>query len=266
MERLIFKDPALNKRFTQEGYVILQLLTPSEVGNLLAYFHELSEPDRNVFTTFVTDNLSAKRDVDFHLKSLLTPHFERLFVDYEPFWGNFFIKPINGSSMPLHADLQYVDEPKNISFNIWCPLQNTNDVNGSLGIVPYSHLKLNQIRGTNITKAYRYNALTIQQKFGEVLSLIAGEAIIYDHRLLHYSVSNTSTNTRIAITMVGTPKGVQKLHYYALDEDTTRVEKFYITSADDLMQAGFQNRPSHLTPVEVISDHQIKPLVPEDFE
>jgi hypothetical protein len=35
MERLIFKDPALNKRFTQEGYVILQLLTPSEVGESL---------------------------------------------------------------------------------------------------------------------------------------------------------------------------------------------------------------------------------------
>ncbi len=266
MERRIFKNPSHNARFTEEGYVILPLLTHPEVENLLAYFHALSEQDRNVFTTFVTNNLTSKRDIDSHLKSLLIPHFERLFVDYEPFWGNFFIKPINGPSMPLHADLQYVEEPKNLSFNIWCPLQNTNAVNGSLGIVPYSHLKINQIRGTNITKAYRYNALVIQQKFGAVLSLLAGEAIIYDHRLLHYSVPNTTNNTRIAITMVGTPKGVQKLHYYALDEDTTQVEKFYITSADDLMQAGFQNRPSHLTPIEVISDHQITPLVPEDFE
>ncbi len=265
MSQGVFRDQRLDRQFRQLGFITLPLLSECEVRDLLTYFNSLAESDRNVFTTFASENPDVKRMVDSRLKSALITHFKQLFTYYEPFWGNFFIKSAMGPVMPLHADLQYVNEPDEVSFNIWCALTDTGPHNGALGVVPRSHLAVQGPRGTNVTNGYRKHAEEIRKKLGEVLVLKAGFAVIYDHRLLHWSVANTTSEMRIALTMVGTPLGAFKLHYYAEHEDATRLEKFRITSADDLIRAGFQQRPQHLEPIEVIEQCTLRPLLPEDI-
>lgn len=265
MSQRVFKNDGLDRQFSQMGYVTLPLLSDGEVKDLLIHFRSLPEAVRNVFTTFASQDVAAKQAVDSVLKSMLIAHFERLFKEFEPFWGNYFIKQAGAPAMPLHADLQYVDEPQHLSFNIWCPLTDTGHHNGALGVVPRSHLAVGSPRGTNVTNGYRKHAEEIREALGEVLVLKAGEAVIYDHRLLHWSVANTTDEMRIALTMVGTPTGIQKIHYYAEHEDATTVERFHITSADDLIQAGFQQRPKHLAPVKVIEDCRFGPLLPQDI-
>ena len=116
-----------------------------------------------------------------------------------------------------------------------------------------------------MTASYRKLALEIQQRHGRTISLNAGTAIIYDHRLLHFSTANITASERLAIAMVGVPEEVRAIHFYADSLDAVRVEKYHLTSASDLIRAGFNKRPYHLEPVEILEQYQFHLLSPDDI-
>ena len=257
--RRVFKDNTFNKKLQDEGYVVVPLLREEQIRLLLDFYAGIAERHKG-FTTYAVQDYTLRKEVDGAIKAQLSVIAKTLFDGYELYWGNIFVKESGSPPIPLHADLQYAEEPEEISLNIWCPLQDVNEANGALGIVPYSHHAMRQIRGTNITNAYRTNNSKIQEQFGVLLNLKAGEAIIYDHRLLHYSVSNTTSQRRLAITSVITRKEAKKIHYYAESENSTQFEKYVIPDIDVLLKTAFGSRPYQLQPVEHISDYRFEPL------
>jgi ectoine hydroxylase-related dioxygenase (phytanoyl-CoA dioxygenase family) len=261
----IFLNNTLEQAFLERGYVTVPLLSKGEVEELNAFFQKITPSDSQLFTTFASSDTDYCLEVDSFTKKFLAPHFDRLFEKHRPFWGNFFLKSPGAEAMQLHADLQYVDEPDYISVNMWIPLCDTDPRNGALGVVPCSHLYLRSLRGTNMTASYRKLALEIQQRHGRTISLNAGTAIIYDHRLLHFSTANITASERLAIAMVGVPEEVRAIHFYADSLDAVRVEKYHLTSASDLIRAGFNKRPYHLEPVEILEQYQFHLLSPDDI-
>jgi ectoine hydroxylase-related dioxygenase (phytanoyl-CoA dioxygenase family) len=265
MLRSVFSDTGLDAQFAADGYVTVSLLSAEEVSDLRAFHRSLSMEHQALFTTFISDDIEHKRAVDSRLREVMASHFERLFHHHRPFWGNFFVKPPGALAMELHADYQYVDEQEAVSLNMWVPLQDVDSSNGALGVVPRSHLVRPQVRGTNITKAYRLHADAIRQAHGRVLSLPAGHAVIYDHRLLHWSTANEGSESRLAVTMVGVAEGDAVWHYFAENEDSTTFERYHLRSAEDLICSGFQQRPASLAPEAVMHDCRLVPLTVEDF-
>jgi hypothetical protein len=261
----VFKDNALNNLLNKQGYVIVPFLSSEEVELLREFFDNSEKAHQEHFTTFASNSKSYRRLVDEAIKNVFARSFCSYFQEYEPFWGNFFTKPTKSPAMPLHADLQYVNEPQFISLNIWTPLVDTNIHNGAFGVVPFSHKALNQIRGTNITDAYRKNAKEIETAHGKILELKAGEAVIYDHRLLHYSLPNVTDFGRLSATMVVVPKGVPLLHYFASFEGNTTIYKYQIRSVEDFLDTDFLMEPTHLSPIETKKNHVSVPLTVEDF-
>ena len=262
----VFKNDALNDQLHRLGYIVTDFLNPAEVTSLVDFFYAGEESKREQFTTFATDDYSYKRLVDETIKKVFQRSFQELFCAYLPFWGNFFLKKPHAPAMPLHADLQYVEEPENISLNIWCPLVDTDERNGTLGIVPSSHSLMKQIRGTNITDSYRRHAKEIELAFGKLIPLRAGQALIYDHRLLHYSPSNNTDAARLAATLTVLPESVPVYHYYAGYEGDTTVYKYLIESIDDFLKTDFLKRPAHLVPVQAVFNHTFSPLTVADFQ
>lgn len=262
--RRIFRNDALNRKLEAEGFVVVSLLRESEVQQLREYYQSIAAKHTG-FTTYAVNDYNLRKAVDAEIKTQLSGSAELLFEGYELFWGNFFVKESGSPPIPLHADLQYAEEPEEISLNIWCPLQDVNEENGALGIIPYSHHALHQIRGTNITNSYRMNNNNMQTRLGKILNLKSGEAIIYDHRLLHYSSPNSSDRTRLAITSVVTRKGAVKLHYYAENENSVDFEKYILPDTDVLLKTPFGERPVGLMPVEYIRNYHFKPIDVEDI-
>lgn len=260
----IFKAENLNRIFNEQGFVIVNFLSLKEILYLKNFFGRQNEEFNNAFTTFASDNYEYKKLVDAEIKQVTNKHFSEFFLSHNPFWGNFFTKHPNSPAMPLHADLQYVNEREDISINVWCPLVDTNSENGALGIIPHSHKIVNQIRGLNLPRFYSKEANKIQEKFGIIIPLKAGEAIIYDHRLLHFSTPNTSNESRLAITMIGLPKNKQIIHYVA-DFEGDAISKYNINSVEDFLKIKFKEKPSHLKPIEHPVIAQFKNLTIEDF-
>ena len=143
--------------------------------------------------------------------------------DFEFLYANYMVKESGeNSEMKIHQDWTYVDEKNDDSFAIWIPLINLNKTNGALTMIPKSHkFKLNE-RGPGLFCPFEPYFEMLKDNFSTPLYLKAGQAVIWNHRLAHYSPPNTSQTARIAITAIITPKNKEIIHYYK-DNDSTRL-------------------------------------------
>jgi len=258
----ILKSKELNQKIFEQGFVIIDFLSKSEIQDLITFFYTQDKAYNQTFTTAATNNYSYKKAVDQKLKEVFSPKISNLFNNHYAFWGNFFPKPSGSVAMPLHADLQFVDETTYASFNVWCPLVNTTHQNGAFGIVPYSHKIIHQKRGINLPRFYIKNAETIQERYGVTLPLQAGQAIVYDHRLLHFSPPNLTAENRLAATMICLPDNAEAIHYHA-DYEGGAITKYQINSVEDFLKMNFKE--PLLTPVGQPFQESINDIDQNDF-
>jgi hypothetical protein len=262
----IFKTQQLNDEILDKGFVVVPFLSELEIQELSEFYKEIHGEEKAPFTSYFASNFNLKDKIDAKIKAVFSRPMNDYLESHIPYWGNFFSKETSTPRLPLHADFQYVNEDHAISLNIWCPLSDTDSSNGTLGVLPYSHKLINQIRGTNITDSYRKNALALEAKYGEPLNFKAGQAIIYDHRLLHYSTPNQTPQTRVAATLTIVPKGEDIFHFYAEKEGDTLIEQYLLPSAQSLFSSDFLQRPTGLSPIKTIANYAFQPVTSSDYE
>lgn len=143
--------------------------------------------------------------------------------------GSFQIKPVsNKSQLNPHQDTPIVDEKKYYSIYVWIPLCNVNEENGTLSVLPKSHLWGNFQRSLNVPWIYEPFTKFLWKKMVP-LSISKGDLICFDSALIHASGPNLSNETRVAFNTAILPKDFQQVHYY-IDKDTTKgkVEEYFI--------------------------------------
>ena len=211
----IFTDEKLSADFDIYGYVLLDLLPANKVKQLRDYYLANPNPFRAGFhTTHFTTDKDYKEKVHGAIASSLGPHVRQILPNYIAAFGNFMVKEAGGNNfMPLHADWTYVDETQFRSLSVWMPLIDTNPENGQLGVIPFSQNLSYHVRGPGIKQWMHPAEETLIHKMGKLLSLKAGQAIIYDHRLLHFSLSNNSGLIRPAVNLSLVPKHAPLIHY-----------------------------------------------------
>lgn len=262
---VIFHKNKLNDSFQKEGYVIVSLLDKKDINLLENFFYSSENKEfSQTFTTYACNNSVYKKKADSILKEIIGTKLKSIITeDMIPFWGNFMLKiPSKNSNMPLHTDWQYVDEEKYISLNVWTPFTDTNLENGALHVVPKSHLSCNYPRGINLPRYYEINDAETKKKFGKALLLKKGEAVIYDHRLLHYSLPNKSDKNRLAATLVYVPKEAAISIYYK-DNSTQKTQIFEIENVATLLDSDFYDEPKYFknkTLVKIPEMNEIKVL------
>lgn len=113
--------------------------------------------------------------------------------------------------MPLHQDWTFVDEAAAQSLGVWIPLQDVDASNGCLQVVPGSHRHQQPMRA--IGGGFRYGMLEaeLREQYLVDVPAQAGDAICFDHRLIHCSRPNGSSQPRFAVGAVLLPVG-QALH------------------------------------------------------
>lgn len=225
-----FRDFSLNRQYNRHGYVVMPLLGRQEIDSLRALQESTSLPESVGFhTTHFFTNREMKRTVHKGVCAILSPLLAPVLSDFIPVFGNFMVKEAVGDSLvPMHADWTYVDEQKHISVSVWIPLVDTDEKNGCLAIIPGSHRLSHHIRGPRIPQWDVPCNFDLIDALGRPLPMRAGEAVIYDHRLLHYSDTNMSGEVRPAVNLSLVPKGVPILHY-TIPERETEIHAFTVT-------------------------------------
>ncbi len=105
-----------------------------------------------------------------------------------------------------------------------------------MGVIEYSSQFMNAIRGPGIRQNIFYRDKIWVKKYGKPLPVKAGDAILFDHALLHYSLPNSSRQTRTALNPSLTPKGVPVLHYCSIPEGAETIEKHNVYDTNLFLQ------------------------------
>ena len=230
--RQIFADPALEQLFRHQGYVVVPLLDQETVASLLAYFDETQTPNIGGFhgTMYHADRDYRVR-LDGVIKKALEPMVARVLLNYRPFLCNFMVKePGEASSeMPLHQDWSFVREPEESSVHIWCPLVDVNHENGCLAVVPGTHHLSDTIRAFADDCPFREQFPMIRENYLRELPMKAGEAVLFDGRLVHSSPPNVSSRRRVIAQAIGIPK--DSLIYHSWRVSPTEVETYEVPEA-----------------------------------
>jgi ectoine hydroxylase-related dioxygenase (phytanoyl-CoA dioxygenase family) len=260
----VFNSPLLQKKFERNGYVFVeQLLDTNALRELRALFEKYKTRFVGAFhTSHFSDDVNYKQEVNDTIAKVVFDKAAALLHNYTPLFGNFMIKnPNPAAGMDLHADWTYVDETKHTSVAIWVPLIDVNDHNGCFGLIEGSHKVTNLIRGPLIQQSARNRDHIWEKKYGKLMPMKAGDAIIYNHRLLHYSHPNKSNAVRPAINLSLAPVGAKIIHY-CMPEGTNEILLYHVPSSNFYIQYTHFQTPQTGKPVKALAKHTVKYIDP----
>lgn len=229
----IFENKVLNETFLKNGYVTGDFI-PLHILDQLNDFYQNHQPKNyeGFHTTHFSTDTEYKKQVNDGIIQIIQPILDTYLEEYIPVFANFMLKTGGGNNpMPLHADWTYVYEPEYISIAMWIPLVDTTPQNSCLGVIPYSQHLSKNIRGPKITQVLPpYDEILIK-KAGKLLPMKAGQAVIYDHRLLHYSPANKTDFVRPALNISIVPQKAKLIHY-TCPEGSTQIHKYMVDDFD----------------------------------
>lgn len=244
--RPVFIDKNLEVQFQKDGYLKIPFLKSEEVASLKqAYFDSLAESgglitaeDKNLSEmitydfTFIDKNIEYKRKVFDIITNVFEKHYHQYLKGYKPIIANFIRKKTETGEVPLHQNWAFVDERKCTSVSIWCPLVDGTIENGTLQVIPGTHKRCGEIRGPMIPWELKNIKEDIIKNDLIPLETKAGDAVILDDSIVHYSAINHTDNLRLAIQLILIPEEEKSIHYHVdLAKNNQKVEVLEVDKA-----------------------------------
>jgi hypothetical protein len=229
--RNLLRDPELNDRYQDEGYIILPLLDAAEIDQLREFFAEL-HPDKlpAFYPSVMNGDAQYRKTVGEALRAVFEPKIATLF-DRAKICIESFIKKEPRHSLnevEMHVDPSFADESRFMCFNIWCPLTDVNARNGCLRVLPGTHHYGFALRPLSesgpVDHPFKEVMPLLSAKYSRDIEMAAGEALIFTGRLLHGSGPNRSDEERLVAGCGVVPKEAPILH--AISISPTEAELF----------------------------------------
>jgi len=220
----ILSDINLDEQLLKKGYVVVPFLTESEVTELVNFYYaNHGSVSEGMYATAHVPDIDFRMKMNGFINQVFARAIDEVFVDCNALGGSFIAKGKgNKGTLHPHQDWNIVDEDQFRSFNIWVPLVDLHENNGAIKVLPESHAWLKTYRSANISSAYsEVNDLLWEKTIP--LYMKKGEALIYDHRLLHASGENFTDEIRLAAVYGIIPQGAQLYYYHKIDDNTVQV-------------------------------------------
>lgn len=234
----VFRSDELQQSFEKNGYVVVPFYTPEEVQELTALYQRLHPKDEKGFfpSTFSNDK-NYRTVADIEIRRVCERPMQQYLQDIKTMCGCFIVKsPGPESAMCVHQDMTLVDESVYTGINIWVPLIDLTATNGVLQVLPGSHRLYPTYRGSTIPGFYDEVNEQIKPYLQTVFAK-AGEAVIFDQSIIHYSDANLSDNVRIVTNTYFTHKDATFRIAYWNQEMGNKVELF---EEDDSFMTDFE--------------------------
>jgi hypothetical protein len=209
-------------KLEKEGYAIERVTAPSVIEKLKELSSALEFEFANNVNKKITKYSSTLFEADKSKKELLFKGVADIFKEqlqsvlpgYKPLMINYWTKKPGDFAVEIHQNWSHVDESKYRSYSIWIPLQDTDRVNGTMYVIPYSHRLFNKVRALN-SRSYLFRQMpkSLVQKMLVEVKLKKGEYIIIDDAILHYTSPNNSSADREAVQLVVIPQNAQGKFY-----------------------------------------------------
>jgi hypothetical protein len=231
--RALFKDPATQAFFDENGYAVIDLLSEQEVAHLLNYYQQLDNNHVGDYGFHVSmDNRSHDfvNGVISKLEEVILPRAQEHFDRCKMFTGSFVVKePRVNSFVPPHQDWSFTDDKQFNSVTVWTALMDTDIQNGAMAVLPGSH---KWFHGPRASPSPGY--ITPFQAHGmdlfpymKLIPMKAGQALIFENKTLHASPPNNSSMARIGAGIGMTQEEAPLLHYYVIPRSQPQTLQCY---------------------------------------
>lgn len=219
--RQVFNDIETEALFRRQGYVILKGIDNDSLLEFKSKALKLKPSDnfagnqatlirpQSVHITFFDENEEYKRTVYNHYKKTFTPLAKEYLKDYKCAQANVFLKPSGSGYVYPHQNLTIVDEEKFTTVSFWIPLQDTDFENGTICLIPGSHNNFIKYRNTHVHWPYMKLLMEDGLKHFVPIEVKAGELLVLDDRIIHYTPINSKHTERWVIHGVWAPKEAQ---------------------------------------------------------
>lgn len=273
--RNVFLKTKNQRDFENKGYSTMPMLSSQEVDLVLSEL-QLMKPDDNFNperaseqpSYHITDfdqNLEYKIKAKRLISSILEPHLNNIFDDYKIVTTNFIIKPPGKGKFTLHHDWTCILDTNNYtSLSLWCPLVDTNEENGTLKVVEGSHKIVPDIATSTVSYYCKNIENTVIEKYGMPICLKAGECIVFDHSLLHFSDDNHSSHPRYVMQAILVPREITPVFYYFDVNEPNKGFEVFETEPNFFIWQDFFQRPSNLRSLGFIENRN-RFLTEEEF-
>jgi hypothetical protein len=188
---------ALYEDLLRKGFLVLDLLNVDECQSLRELINlKISKPIQGFYASSHDLEITESMQLNEFVNAMLAQRMKALFPELKMLGASFAIKaPGEQSMVPAHQDWNIVDESKYQSYNVWLPLIDVNEVNGTLALVEGSHQLPFIYRGYKIEGLFDHAQDKLQPLL-KPFDLKAGQAIIYNHKMSHASGNNISERNR----------------------------------------------------------------------
>lgn len=236
---MLLKEKILQKQLEEDGYIIINLLEPSELKALNDCYDQLhpgKEPPEfieNIHMTIWCSDNGYKQAVKTSLESIFSPILNNFFENFRSLNHVFIIKRKGPkTTFKVHQDWNVVDESKYQSVNVWVPLHDVDKDGGALWVVKGSHKINRPVRGASYLFPDYSTHIDELEKVAISVKLKAGQAIVFYHSIIHGSPPNLVADYRKAACFTVIPKDAPLCIYFQKDE-SSKLERH--TPKDDFM-------------------------------
>jgi hypothetical protein len=268
------RDPDLAAAVARDGYARYgPFLDEAEVAAANAVFDEaqrrLAEPlGDSWFPTILLLDDDVRTFITAELGAIIRPKLDAVFEpgSLEVVRLDYSVKPpTETSELGPHQDYTLVDERTAQSLYLWIPLCDTDEVNGTLHVVPGSHHFTNRIRSRHVP-AYFDDVLGLVHESSTRLDCRAGELVVMVSGVVHHSPPNRSGRMRLAAHGIVKPAGVPLVFYFADDETPEGRVECYELDIDHYVRSIHHGRPGPEVPLARLEDRPPAMMTSERFE
>lgn len=222
--KVVFKDASLQEQFEKDGYVIVDFYNEQEIQEATDLYYRIHPKDEKGFypATYSFDK-RFRDEMDKGLKEIGSRSINNYLTDIKVVCASYIVKNSGpDSGMSIHQDMSLVDESKYTGINIWVPLIDLSVTNGTLFILPGSHRIFPTYRGSSIREFFS-DVMDEMIDYLHPVFVKAGQAVIFDQSIIHYSPPNYSDEIRIVTNTYFCHKDTEFRTYFW---DNTTEEKF----------------------------------------
>jgi hypothetical protein len=232
MRNIKINEARLARELEANGYVVgsgIDAATVADLRNTVYQDIRSTCPDKvNYNTGFDLAGFDRGQTAE-RLKRAFAPVLDRYFDNHDCIASIMFVKRPSDLAMgqvPLHCDPTLLsDESQQRHLNIWVPLIDVDETNGALWVVPRAHKTFAPVHSFSVPSQFAGIADTVIAH-GKSLRMAAGELLIFDNRMPHFSRQNFGAVDRPAVILSIVPSGAELISLFGGDGGEFPVEVY----------------------------------------
>ncbi len=267
-----FADESINQQMAISGFAVLPTKVTSATVAALSDLYQgvVEQVGRDSSGVFLPSMMITHLELRARLwdgvQSILAPLCDPLFMPDTTtvIGGSFVSKPgAENSARNPHQDPSVFDETREVSISLWIPLTDSDSSNGTLCLLPGSHLMGNNVRPPDVNSlCTEVSEFALMQSVQ--VELEAGQVLVIDGSVIHHSPANTSDTERVAAICALLPPSREMRYALSQNGAAEGIAKIYQVGVE-MYRSGNLLSPE-LDSAPLIQSHKYQPAGMADLQ